>query len=224
MKYRRFIAAVICGLLVLSFCSCNSSLPAKGKTTLCGWFDSLGFKEGLTQKEYVAFLDRMSYDGKTLTKLAPYAFFEYTYGNGCSGSCNKFSYGREEAQADGMTIVSYLIFSSMPDGISFPHNINFGDSAASVLTAFGYGDAVDFFHLQTQFRTLSEQEGEVLILRNLSVNSTETGYMYPYQLIYTETYKDEIQGGKVERSIEFYFSEGQNPVLTTVRLYLSETF
>jgi hypothetical protein len=220
MKIRSVISLLLSIVLFISLCSCAEKAPEKGDASLCSWFDGIGFVEGLTQQEYISLIDSFSCDGKGLTKIAPYAFFENAYGNGCSGSCSSFSYGREEVSYEQLTVVSYLTMFTLPDGFSLPHGISIKDGAATVLSAFGQKDAASFFSEKRPEKTLVKKEGESLLLRNLSVSGEEVGYLYPYQLIYTERY--ESDGLTVERSLELYFSEGQDPTLVAARIHLSE--
>ena len=220
MKKRILCFILTAVFLLCALCGCEQNAPTKGGTALCEWFDEAGFLEGMSQQEYLLWLDGLSVSGKGLTQIAPYAFFENTYGNGCSGSCSSFSYGREEVRYEQTAVVSYLTLFSLPDGCLLPYDVNLGDGVPTVLAAFGYADSASFFLQGRAEKTLLDTDAETIILRNLSVSSKEVGYLYPYQLLYTERY--EAYGNIVERSLEFFFSEGQDPTLAAVRIHMSE--
>ena len=225
MKRHRFFLTAL-ALMLSVFCACSENVGIeKGGSSLCAWFDGIGMKEDLSQQSFVSLLDGYSIDGRALTDVAPYAFFENAYGSGCSGSCSSFSYGREESVGKYTMTVSYLTFSSEIDGVVLPYGIEIGDSLSTVLTAFGYPEQFSFLNDGEAAKLLSEKEGEELMLRNLEILSSETAYLYPYQLLYTEFYTvTGSDGGQisVDRSLDLYFSKGSDPTLSMVRILVSE--
>ncbi len=233
MHFKRLLVFMIAGILCLMNCgACTEQLaPNKGESTLCEWFDEIGFKEELTQEVYFSLLNHFSINGKELSQIAPCAKFDYGTMSGCSASCSSFSYGQEYVAGDPSQIVSYLTYIENLDGLKLPFELTIGSSLSSVVTAFaGEDTAVQSFIKQGASDTmvLSSSSGEELLFRNLSVNEEQTSFLYPLQLIYTEHYTVKRTDGAlstVTRTLELSFSHQANSsMLSQVRIFVSEEY
>ncbi len=231
MKLDRAIIAAISVLILMSLPSCDNKGIQKGNTMLYSWFDDLGFVEGLDQNGYFELLESCSIEGKTLTEVAPYTGFNGQSISGFSGSCMSFSYGQEFSSGRNSVIVSYLAFSEDIDGASLPYGLKLGCNLTTVLSAFGYEDmtqeVIEENVKDSGVWALKEEIGEHLVLRDMTVNESETGYLYPWELIYTEEYSAVRSDGRsstVKRSLKLYFSQGSSPVLKQASITLSEEY
>ena len=233
INLKRMLIWVLAGILCfmnLSACTKNQA-PNKGDTTLCAWFDENGLKEELTQKDYLSLLEHFSIKGKSLSKIAPCAKFDYGSTSGCSASCSSFSYGQEYVAGDPSQIVCYLTYVENLDGLNLPFDLAIGSSLFSAVTAFnGEYAAVQSFIRQGAKDTmiLSSSLGEELLFRNLSVNEEQTAFLYPLQLIYTEQYtvtRSDGVSSTVTRTLEMSFSHQSNgSTLSQVRIIVSEEY
>ena len=233
INLKQMLVFMLAGVLCLvNFGACTENqAPNKGDTTLCAWFDENGFKEELTQKDYLSLLESFSINGKSLSRIAPCAKFDYGSTSGCSASCSSFSYGQEYVAGDPSQIVSYLTYVENLDGLNLPFELAVGSSLSSAVAAFeGEYAAVQSFIRQGAKDTmiLSSSSGEELLLRNLSVNEEQTAFLYPLQLIYTERYtvmRSDGVSATVTRTLELAFSHQANSsTLSQVRVIVSEKY
>ena len=66
MKKRILCFILTAVFLLCALCGCEQNAPTKGGTALCEWFDEAGFLEGMSQQEYLLWLDGLSVSGKGL--------------------------------------------------------------------------------------------------------------------------------------------------------------
>ena len=206
------------------------SFDDKESKYLSSYLDELNFRSGLSQGDFIAQVEKYSYNGANVVG-AMGMHYDGPYGGGWQATNDLFGfYNDYKASEDGKSAeYSNRLYTKVPiDGLDTPYGVKFGDPLEKVFKTFAVQtDPYEGFSPDKNSETDMTLYGngrDSIVFQNLKANENE----YPYSLIYTETYQVKNGDGKnttVKRCIKLSFSyddAAQNNVLSRLEISVTE--
>lgn len=212
------IVSVVLGILLTS-CGSNGEFTLeiphtdiKGAEdliieTVNSWLDENGFEKALSEREFMDFLNTVTYEGKKLSEYASALSYDTDNGHGLMGSGEFVNYESnyfKDPITEIETIYNSLTFTADIEGLELPFEIDLGDELMDTLKRLSKS--------VPELSTILEESvaGGVVLWKRDNVwlkfsNAGEDGYIVEFH----ETKMSEgaeNEGIKLERTILFSFS------------------
>lgn len=200
MNYiKRLIPLLLALTLLFTFTACEARDIGAFKENL----DTLGFPGMLTQSDFFALAQNFTYEGKTAEELMK---FEVNSGSQTTKTNENDTLTMKQetvVEKDGKYATTYQqLATSIPlEGLTLPRGVQMGTSLADALEALvGNSKALTKFKATEGYAyemLLAEKDDARIIFRDMTRDTSATGYRYVYQIRYTDEIRYMTDNGSV---------------------------
>lgn len=218
---KKLIALVLSIVCVLFLISCSrQDTKELDITVFTAWLDNEGIVPGMSQSEMMQKMSRYTYNGESMVDAVSGMYYDGWPGGGYEATGENFGFKNDyTVSSDEKTaIYTNSFYTGVPlNGLTLPFEIRFKDTLHDATARLGISQKLpsDFTPdvEADNVMTLYKDERCTLIFRDLTLSTDPITTDVPYELIFTENYTFEYEGGRVSdvtRIVKFSFTSDDN--------------